>query len=167
MKWRWIFLFLLAGQINTLYLFVIPRLLTLRSSQALRGMGLTLVRFLVHPLIWGSVQFYFRSVQRHIGSVKNLQQISFLVWPALYSSLYGRFLLLQLENVGSVVIMNFLLACFTISSSLIDRGQDSMWISFLYGEKAKYAMEATHVSQIQTARPLHGNEKMYLTPAGL
>lgn len=52
MKWRWISLFLLAGQVNTVYLFVMPRLLTLKSSDALGGMGLTLIRIVVHPGIW-------------------------------------------------------------------------------------------------------------------
>lgn len=151
MKWRWIFLFMLAGQVNTLYLFVIPRVLTLRSSDVLGGMALTVVRLGVHPVIWGSVLLFFRSVQRHIGHVHNMQQLCFLVWPVLYSTLYGRFLLLQLENVGSVVVMNFLIACFTISSDLIERGTDAPWVSFLYGKRARDALNAvevrTHVSQ--------------------
>lgn len=153
MKWRWIFLFMLAGQVNTLYLFVIPRVLTLRSSDALGGMALTVVRLGVHPVIWGSVLFFFRSVQRHIGHVHNMQQLCFLVWPVLYSTLYGRFLLLQLENVGSVIVMNFLIACFTISSDLIERGADAPWVSFLYGKRTKDALNAvevrTHVLLLQ------------------
>lgn len=96
MKWRWILLFAFAGQVNTFYLFIMPRLITLRSQDALGGMGLTVVRIFVHPIVWSIVLFYFRIVQRHIGRVKDLTQTCFLVWPVLYSSLYGRFLLLQL-----------------------------------------------------------------------
>lgn len=143
MKWRWISLFLLAGQVNTVYLFVMPRLLTLKSSDALGGMGLTLIRIVVHPGIWGTVLFFFRSVQRHIGHVDNLKQVCFLVWPILYSALYGRFLLLQLEDVGSVIVMNFLFACISISSQIHARGTDSLWLGLLYGRKARDAMETS------------------------
>lgn len=104
MKWRWITLFMLAGQVNTVYLFVMPRLLTLRSSAALGGLGLAVIRVVVHPVIWTSVLFLFRSVQRHIGRVDNLKQTAFLVWPVLYATLYGRFLLLQLEDAGTLFI---------------------------------------------------------------
>lgn len=141
MKWRWITLFLLAGQVNTLYLFVLPRLVTLRSSEALGGMGLTLIRLVVHPIIWASVLFLFRSVQRHIGHVDNLKQMSFLVWPILYSTLYGRFLLLQLEDVGSIIMMNFLIACVSIGVQLQGRGSDAMWLGWMYGRRARDAME--------------------------
>lgn len=143
MKWRWITLFLIAGQVNTVYLFVLPRILTLRSSDALGGMGLTVIRILVHPIIWAFVLFMFRSVQRHIGHVDNLKQMSFLVWPVLYATLYGRFLLLQLEDVGSIIMMNFLLACVSIGIQLQGRGSDGMWLGWMYGKRARDAMEVS------------------------
>ena len=67
MRWRWILLFLVAGQINTFYLFVMPYLITARSQQAMGGMGLTLVRIIIHPAIWAVVLFFFRVVMRHVG----------------------------------------------------------------------------------------------------
>ena len=143
MKWRWITLFLLAGQVNTIYLFVMPRLLTLRSSDALGGMGLTVVRVVVHPVIWASVLFLFRSVQRHIGSVDNLKQTTFMVWPVLYSTLYGRFLLLQLEDAGSIIMMNFLFACVQLGLMLQGRGSDATWLGWMYGKRARDAMEVS------------------------
>ena len=60
-------LFAFAGQINTFYLFLMPRLITLQSQIALGGMGLTVIRLFVHPLVWSVVLFFFRTVQRHIG----------------------------------------------------------------------------------------------------
>ena len=81
----------------------------------------------------------------HAGKVKDLTTTAFIVWPLLYSSLYGRFLLLQLDNVGSIVIMNFMFACFQIADMLMDRGGDAWWLSLLYGERAKDAMQATYV----------------------
>lgn len=143
MKWRWITLFMIAGQVNTIYLFVMPRLLTLRSSEALGGMGLTVIRVIVHPIIWTSVLFLFRSVQRHIGSVDNLKQTAFMVWPILYSTLYGRFLLLQLEDAGSIIMMNFLFACVQLGLMLQGRGSDALWLGWLYGKRARDAMEVS------------------------
>ncbi len=145
MKWRFIFLFSFAGQINTIYLFIIPRLITLQAQQALGGMGLTVVRLFVHPVVWAVTLFFFRTVQRHIGRVKDLTQTCFIIWPLLYSSLYGRFLLLQLESVGSVVVLNFMFACFNIAGVLDSRGSDSWWLTLLYGERAKDAIQATKV----------------------
>lgn len=74
MRWRWIFLFALAGAVNTFYLFVMPMLITARSSEALSGMGLTVIRLLVHPLIWAVVLFFFRTFMRHIGEM-NLDRV--------------------------------------------------------------------------------------------
>lgn len=143
MKWRWITLFLVAGQVNTVYLFVLPRILTSRSSEALGGMGITVVRLIIHPVIWASVLFLFRSVQRHVGHVDNLKQMGFLVWPVLYATLYGRFLLLQLEDVGSIIMMNFLIACVSIGLQLQGRGSDNLWLGWMYGRKARDAMEVS------------------------
>lgn len=145
MKWRFIFLFAFAGQINTMYLFIIPRLITAQSQQALGGMGLTIVRLFVHPVVWTVTLFFFRTVMRHIGRVKDLTQTCFIIWPLLYSSLYGRFLLLQLDSVGSVVVLNFMFACFNIAGELDNRGSDAWWLSLIYGERAKDAMQATKV----------------------
>ena len=70
----------------------------------------------------------------------------------LYASLYGRFLLLQLENVGSVVVLNFMLACFAIAGALNDRGSDAWWLTTIYGgERVKDAIQATVVSMSGTA----------------
>ena len=80
------------------------------------------------------------------GRVKDLTQTCFYVWPVLYASLYGRFLLLQLDNVGSVVIMNFMFACFAIMGNLTDRGSDYFWLAWVYGDRAAEAMQAVRVS---------------------
>ena len=145
MKWRFIFLFSFAGQINTVYLFVIPRLITAQAQEALGGMGLTIFRLFVHPAVWTLTLFFFRTVERHIGRVKDLTQTCFIIWPLLYSSVYGRFLLLELESVGSVVVLNFMFACFHIAGALDNRGSDCWWLKLMYGERAKNAMQATKV----------------------
>ena len=77
--------------------------------------------------------------------MKDLKQTCFIIWPVLYSSLYGRFLLLQLDSVGSVVVLNFMFACFEIAGAMADRGVDAWWLSLLYGERAKDAIQASRV----------------------
>lgn len=111
-------------------------------------MGLTVIRLVVHPVIWSIVLFYFRTIQRHVGRVKDLTQMCFIVWPVMYASLYGRFLLLQLNSVGSIVVMNFMMACFQIAGELNDRGMDDFWLFLLYGKSAVDAMQATRVRSI-------------------
>lgn len=55
------------GQVNTFYLLIMPQLITAQSQFALGGMGLTIVRIVVHPAIWSVALFYFRTLERHIG----------------------------------------------------------------------------------------------------
>ena len=91
------------------------------------------------------------------GRVKDLTQGCFIVWPFIYSSLYGRFLLLQLDSVGSTVILNFMFDCFDIASALDDRGSDGWWLGWLYGERARDAMQATKlVDEIELVNQLCG-----------
>lgn len=40
------------------------------------------------------------------GNVPDLTQSLFLIYPLLYSAVYGRFLLIQLSNVGSIIVQN-------------------------------------------------------------
>jgi hypothetical protein len=79
------------------------------------------------------------------GRIKDLTQTCFIMWPIIYSSMYGRFLLLQLDSVGSVIVLNFMFACFHIAGQLDGRGSDAWWLSLIYGERAKDAMQSTKV----------------------
>jgi hypothetical protein len=144
-RWRYFLLFAAGGQVTSLYYFVMPRLISLRSGDVMWGLGLTFIRLAIHPVVWGAVLLLFRNVMRHIGRVPDLAHTCFLVWPMLYSSLYGRFLLLQLDNVGSVVLIDFMMACFEITGMLVDRGKDQGWLKLLYGDRANYAMQALPV----------------------
>ena len=74
------------------------RLITARSQQALGGMGLTIVRLVVHPAIWSALLMLFRFVLRHIGFVPEMMATVFIIFPMIYASLYGRFLLLQARH---------------------------------------------------------------------
>lgn len=158
MRWRWILLFLFAGQVNNFYLFVMPKIITARSQDALGGMGLTVIRLFVHPIIWAVVLFYFRTIMRHIGRIKDLTQACFLIWPVLYSSLYGRFLLLQMNSVGSIIVVNFMMSCFQIAGELNDRGSDDLWLGMLYGRRAIDAIQSVRdVDEMELLSQLTGN----------
>ena len=43
-------------------------MITARSSEALNGMGLALIRLIIHPLIWSAVTMLFRIFVRHRGT---------------------------------------------------------------------------------------------------
>lgn len=43
------------------------------------------------------------------------------MWPAMYSSIYGRFLLLQLSGVGDVLVLNIILSLYDIVVGLSTR----------------------------------------------
>lgn len=60
-------------------------------------MGLTLFRIVIHPIVWQSLCIIFRQFMRHRGSVGGLMEICFMLYPLLYSSIFGRFLLLQVK----------------------------------------------------------------------
>ena len=136
MRWRWIGLNLFGGLVNTTYAYIIPTLITARSQDALGGFALTFVRLIVHPLIWQADFFFFRVIIRHIGHIPDLLQVTYLIWPAVYSSLYGRFLLLQLESVGSIILIDCIINAFGIASALVERAVDDGWLDFVYGRRA-------------------------------
>jgi hypothetical protein len=142
MRWRWICLFIFGGMVNIIYSYIIPTLITARSEQTMNGMAVAVFRLLVHPIIWQAVFFYFRTVMRHIGHVDNLQQTIYMIWPMVYSSLYGRFLLLQLEDIGSVIFVDFLLNAFELCYKLVERSEDEFWLSFVFGKRYRNAHTA-------------------------
>lgn len=43
------------------------RAITARANDALNGMGLTIVRLIVHPAIWAAVLTWFRFIVRNLG----------------------------------------------------------------------------------------------------
>ena len=55
------------------------------------------------------------------GPVPNLMQTALYLWPYMYNSIYGRFLLLQLGGVGSVLVLNLLMSLFSIVGNLSSR----------------------------------------------
>jgi hypothetical protein len=142
-KARWVLLFLSAGAVNSIYLFAVPSMITSRASDVLGGMALAVVRVVVHPAVWAAVLLYFRVFMRHVGRVPDLGHAAFLVWPVMYAALYGRFLLLQLDSVGSVVVMNLLFACLKVAVELPGRGTDGWFLGAMYGARASEAMQAT------------------------
>jgi hypothetical protein len=107
---------------------------------------LLILRLLVHPMIWSTLILLFSNTVRHIGehweirsgifacirslpgldhtgagAVPNLMQAVLWIWPVMYKSIYGRFLLLQLGTAGNIVLLNVLISVFNIGSRLATR----------------------------------------------
>ena len=55
------------------------------------------------------------------GPVPNLMQTALYLWPYMYNSIYGRFLLLQLGGVGSVLILNILMSLYGLVGRMTSR----------------------------------------------
>ena len=55
------------------------------------------------------------------GAVPNLMQAVLWIWPVMYKSIYGRFLLLQLGSTNNVVALNVLISVFNVASRLSSR----------------------------------------------
>lgn len=55
------------------------------------------------------------------GEVPNMMQTVIYIWPYMYNSLYGRFLLLQLGGTGNVLILNLLICLYSIVGKLSSR----------------------------------------------
>ena len=60
-----------------------------------------------------------------------MMQASLYIWPYMYNSLYGRFLLLQLGGTGNVLILNFLISLFGIVSRLSSRSTLSSLLTLM------------------------------------
>ncbi|KAK2080007.1 hypothetical protein QBZ16_002402 [Prototheca wickerhamii] len=65
-------------------------------------------------------------------SVPDLMYVCFMLYPALYSAVYGRFFLLQLDNVGSVFLINLMQSALQLAARLSDRASDDLWMAWLY-----------------------------------
>ncbi len=52
---------------------------------------------------------------------------------------------LQLDSVGSVIVMNLIFACFDLAVRLEDRASDGLALKLLYGERGRDALTATRV----------------------
>lgn len=55
------------------------------------------------------------------GPVPNLMQAVLWMWPAMYRSIYGRFLLLQLDSASIVAVLSVLLSILSVASRLCSR----------------------------------------------
>ncbi len=51
------------------------------------------------------------------------------IWPVMYKSIYGRFLLLQLGTTSNIVILNVLISVYNVAGRLATRQVKSSWQS--------------------------------------
>jgi hypothetical protein len=61
------------------------------------------------------------SIRIHAGAVPNLMQAVLWIWPVMYNSIYGRFLLLQLGTTSNIVILNVLISVYNVAGRLASR----------------------------------------------
>ena len=54
--------------------------------------------------------------------------------------------MLQLNNVGSILIMNLVFACFDLAGRIGDRASDGLVLMLMYGDRARDALTSLRVS---------------------
>lgn len=65
------------------------------------------------------------------GEVPNLMQTVIYIWPYMYNSLYGRFLLLQLGGTGNVLVLNLLICLVSIVGKVSSRSSLALLLKLL------------------------------------
>ncbi|KAK9840882.1 hypothetical protein WJX84_012114 [Apatococcus fuscideae] len=135
---RWFILFMAASAVVTVYILIIPRIVTLQASSS----QLLLVRAIVHPLIWSIMTQLLLHTARHLGPLPDLMIVVFACFIDIYKSVFGRFLLLQLSGVGSVLLLNVLLALLDIVGRLASRTQGFLMLKSMYGNRTAEAISA-------------------------
>lgn len=65
------------------------------------------------------------------GEVPNMMQTVIYIWPYMYNSLYGRFLLLQLGGTGNVLILNLLICLVSTVGKVSSRSSLALLLKFL------------------------------------
>lgn len=66
------------------------------------------------------------------GEVPNMMQTVIYIWPYMYNSLYGRFLLLQLGGTGNVLILNVLISLYSIVGKVASRSSLQMLMKLMW-----------------------------------
>ena len=60
-----------------------------------------------------------------------MMQTAIYIWPYMYNSLYGRFLLLQLGGTGNVLILNILISLYSVVGTLASRSTLGLLLKLL------------------------------------
>ncbi|CAL8467812.1 g7350 [Coccomyxa elongata] len=145
---RYLCMFLMGGVVVYIYSFLMPTLVTSRTSIN----QLLILRLVVHPTIWSILIVQFSNTVRHIGAVPNLMQAVLWIWPVMYKSIYGRFLLLQLGNTSNIMVLNVLISVYSVAGRLASRQGSGMLLQLMYGTRTAEAISATNtMNQIRLA----------------
>lgn len=76
------------------------------------------------------------------------------MWPAMYRSIYGRFLLLQLDSASIVAVLSVLLSILSVASRLCSRKACS-------GLRSTANLYGTVITSIAPSRLLNGKQEPY------
>eukprot|EP00887_Chlorella_sp_A99_P001579 scaffold8.g1579.t1 len=140
--WRFMLIPVGTMPLTILYMALMSKIITARSGDSLNGLGIFIFRYFFHPVVWGLYIFFIRNVLRYLGPIPHLFHTILLTYPCIYLSIFGRFLLLQLSNVGSIVIQAMAQSAFMIAGALGDRERDGLFLKRMHGHRAALAVSA-------------------------
>ena len=75
-----------------------------------------------------------------------MMQTVMYIWPYMYNSIFGRFLLLQLGGVGSVLILNLLISLYSLAGKIATRSS-----LFLLMKASQSRVQSDHCTRHTTS----------------
>lgn len=142
LKQLWVFSQMLQAASSALLLEFFP----LAITRYVGAFSLSILRFVIFPVSVESTLIAFRVAARQCTKSKPGVQGSLLLLPIVWRVIYGRFLLVQFEAVGSVAAFNLLLVIYGLISTLSARDGDNWIYTVHYGQRLADALLSTKES---------------------
>lgn len=136
---RYIATMVSAGAVVTVYLVLMARIVTRRALA--KPVQLLLTRLVFHTAIWEGVTLIFTHFTRFVGATAPLATAPLYIWPLMYKSIYGRFLLATLDTAGSVAVLNLIMAFVGLAARVASRTPGAVRVKASYGATAAEAVE--------------------------
>eukprot|EP00898_Chlorokybus_atmophyticus_P001848 jgi/Chlat1/2664/Chrsp179S02510 len=122
---------IVLGFLQAFYLAAIQYVLSPSASDTER----TLFRLVLHPATWEAVLSFYREAARGIHEDVGPRKVVSMIMPLTIASIYGRFLIVQVENVGDIFLLNVTLALFETMGRLTTRDKDAWFVRILRGPR--------------------------------
>eukprot|EP00899_Mesostigma_viride_P005685 jgi/Mesvir1/15117/Mv14757-RA.1 len=108
----------------------------------------TVYRLVLHPAIWGGGLMCLRMAIRTLGpTIRPGYQLFAMAYLQMNAALVGRFLLVNMDDLGNILLINTLLALWEGAARLNARDPDLVFIKLFYGFKRAELMAASSSSR--------------------
>jgi len=140
--WQWLIVWIALGFGSVMYGLLVPMIVTAKATVPQLGM----FRFVLHPAFWALMLFFCRHTLSRLKA-RELSSVNLIMVPVFMASIYGQFLLLQLESAGSIFVIRLCLACLFVLDRLVTRTRSASQLKALNQRAAAEALLATREEQ--------------------